>query len=88
MESNADTSVDLRQLPRRTHTTCTNRSNGDGSDDGAGVVKIGIAFGQDMDRGEVIFAEQIGQPTEPPAQNHHVSGEEAKREFLHVHRSS
>jgi hypothetical protein len=35
-----------------------------------------------VDRGEVVFAEQIGQPTETPAQDHHVGGGEGEREFL------
>jgi len=58
------------------------RSDGDGNDEGSGVVEIGISFGHDVDRGEIIFAEQIGQPTETPAQNHHVGGGEDEREPL------
>ena len=58
------------------------RSNDDGGDEGSGGSKIGIASGQDVDRGKIVFTEQIGQPTETPAQNHHVGGREGEREFL------
>ena len=50
------------------------RGDNDGGDVRSGSVEIGIAFGQDVDRGKVVFAEQIGQPTETPTQNHHVGG--------------
>jgi len=58
------------------------RGDDDRSDEGSDGDKIGIAFGQDVDRGKIVFAEQIGQPTETPAQDHHVAGGEGKREFL------
>lgn len=69
------------------HDPILRRASADwGDDDGcnerSGAVEIGIAFRQDVDRGEVVFAEQIGQPAEPPAQNHYVSGGEGEREFL------
>ena len=54
----------------------------DGGDEGSAPVEIGIAFGQDMDRGEFILPEQISQPTETPAQDHHIGGGEGEREFL------
>ncbi len=50
------------------------RRDDDGSDEGSGSVEIGIASGQDVNRGKIVFAEQIGQPTKTPAQDHHVSG--------------
>src|ERR1017187_2626338 len=59
-----------------------NRRDGDGSDEYLGAVEIGLAFGYDVDRSEVVFAEQIGQPTETPAQDHHIRGEEGEREFF------
>ncbi len=49
---------------------------------GRNAVKIGIAFGQDVDRGQFVFAEQIDKPTQTPAQNHHIGGREGQREFL------
>jgi hypothetical protein len=69
----------LRPTLRR---ASANWGNNDGDDEGSAAVEIGIAFGQRVDRGEVVFAEQISQPTETPAQNHHVGGEEGEREFL------
>ena len=54
----------------------------DRDDEWSNPVEVSIAFGQDMHRGEVIFAEQIGQPAETPTQNHNVGGGEGKREFL------
>ena len=54
----------------------------DGRNKGSGAVEIGITFGQHVDRGEVVFAEQIGQPAEMPAQDHHIGGGEGEREFL------
>jgi len=35
-------------------------------------VEIGIAFEEDANGGEIAFAEQISQTTEPPAQDSHV----------------
>jgi hypothetical protein len=58
------------------------RGDGDGSNEGFDALKIGIAFGRHVDRGEVIVAEQIAQTAEPPAENHHVGGREGEREFL------
>ena len=40
------------------------------------------AFGQDVDGGEVVFAELVGKGAEPPAKHHHVSGGEGEHEFL------
>ena len=51
-----------------------NWGDGDRSNEGFGAVEISVAFGQDMDRGEVVFAEQIGQPSKMPAQDQHVAG--------------
>ena len=59
-----------------------NGRDGDGGDEGLVAVEIGVAFWQDVDGGEVIFAELVGQQAEPPAENHHVGGGEGEREFL------
>jgi hypothetical protein len=59
-----------------------NWSDDDGIDEWSGWGKIGIAFGQDVDRGKIVFTEQIGQATETPAQDHHISSGEGEREFL------
>ena len=59
-----------------------NGRDGDGGDEGLVAVEVGVAFGQDVDGGEVIFAELVGQEGEPPAEQHHVSGEESQGEFL------
>ena len=55
-----------------------NGRDGDGDDEGLAAVEIGVAFGQDVDSGEVIFAELVGEDAEPPAQHHHVSGLQRK----------
>jgi len=46
------------------------------------AVNIGEAFGQDADRGQVVFLELIGQDPESPAERHHISGGERERQFL------
>jgi len=51
-----------------------NGGDGDGGDGGLVAVEIGVAFGQDVDGGEVIFAELVGEEAEAPAENHHVGG--------------
>jgi len=38
----------------------SDRGDDDRSDEGSPVVEIGVAFGQYMHRGEVVFAEQVG----------------------------
>ena len=58
------------------------RSNDDGGNEGTGVIKIGLALRQDMDRGEFVFAQQVGQPTETPARDHHVRRGEGEGESL------
>ena len=50
-----------------------------GGDERLVTVELGVAFWQDVDRGEVVFAQAVGEATEPPAQNHHVSGGERER---------
>ena len=58
------------------------RGDNDGRDEGTAPVEVGISFGHDVDRGQVVFAEQIGQPTQTPAQDHHVGGRKRDCEFL------
>jgi hypothetical protein len=53
--------------PATLRRALADRRDHDRSDEGSGGGKIGIAFGQDVDRGKIVFAEQIGQPTETPA---------------------
>ena len=50
-----------------------NGSDGDRGDEGRVAVHVGVAFGQDVDGGEVIFAELVGQQAEPPAQQKDLS---------------
>jgi hypothetical protein len=40
------------------------RSRKGGGDDGFGAVEFAEAFGQDVDGGEVVFAELVGQGAE------------------------
>lgn len=60
----------------------TDRGDDDGGDERPDTVEVGIAFRQDVDHSEVVLAEQISQPTEAPAQDHHIGSGEGEREFL------
>ena len=46
-----------------------NGGDGDRSNEGLGAVEIGVAFGQDVDRGKIVFAQQVSQPAEPQAEH-------------------
>jgi hypothetical protein len=39
-------------------------------------------FGADLDSGEIVFPQQVGEPFQLSTQNHHVGGRERDREFL------
>jgi hypothetical protein len=54
----------------------------DRGDKGFESVEVCVAFGQNANHGEFVFAEPFGQGFEPPAQNHYVGSGEGKREFL------
>ena len=41
-----------------------------------------MASGQDVDRGKIVFAQQIGLPTKMPAQDHHIGGGKGDAKFL------
>jgi hypothetical protein len=58
------------------------RCDCDRGDEGLESVEVGVAFGQNADHSEFVFAEPFGQGFEPPAQNRHVGRGEGKREFL------
>ena len=60
----------------------TDRRDHDGGDKWSCPVEVSVAFGQYMYRGEVVFAEQVGQPAKTPAQNHHIGSRKRDGELL------
>ena len=59
-----------------------NRLDFDGRDEDFGTVEVGIAFGEDADGGEFVIAEEIGEASEPPAQDDNIGGGKRERQFL------
>ncbi len=45
-------------------------------------IEVGVAFGQDVDRGPVILAVLVGQDAEPSAEDPHTSGGEGEQAAL------
>ena len=54
----------------------------DGGDEGDGAFEFGVAFGEDAEGGELVFAEFIGEEAEPPAQDDDIGGGKGERQFL------
>ena len=72
------------RTPERSDMTSLffNRCDFDRSNEGFESVEVCVAFGQNANHSEFVFAKPFGQGFEPPAQNRHVGSGEGKREFL------